>query len=136
MNVVKQTQPATLREAFRNYFSSTFRNDGEELNCPANNHMQQVIISAADVHWQLTHLNSNKSEGANEIHPIALASLAPFLATPSAKLYNNSIANGKISVEWKSSVICPIYKKGCENNVSNYRPICLTSVICKIRRYL
>ncbi len=38
----------------------------------------------------------------------------------------------KIPVEWKSSVICPIYKKGCKNNASNYRPICLASVICKI----
>ncbi len=35
-------------------------------------------------------------------------------------------------MEWKSSVICPIYKKGCRNNVANYRPIWLTSVVCKI----
>ncbi len=94
--------------------------------------MQHFIISAEDVHWQLTHLNTNKSEGADEIHPKILASLASFLATPLAKLYNNSIATGKIPVEWKSSVICPIYKKGCKNNVANYRPICLTSVVCKV----
>ncbi len=25
-----------------------------------------------------------------------------------------------------------IYKKGSKNNVANYRPFCLTSVICKI----
>ncbi len=31
--------------------------------------MQHFIISAEDVHWQLTHLNTNKSEGADEIHP-------------------------------------------------------------------
>ncbi len=69
---VEQTQPAVLTEAFRSYFSSTFRNDGGEdppLNYPANNHMQHFIISAEDVHWQLTHLNTNKSEGADEIHP-------------------------------------------------------------------
>ncbi len=70
--------------------------------------------------------------GADEIHPIILASLASLLATPLAKLYNNSIATGKIPVEWKSSVICPIYKKCCKNNASNYWPICLTSGICKI----
>ncbi len=105
-------------------FSSVISEGGEDppLNYPANNHMQYFIISAEDVHWQLTHLNKNKSEGADAIHPKILASIASFLATPLAKLYNNSIATGKIPVEWKSSVICPIYKKGYKNNVSNYRP--------------
>ncbi len=46
-----------------------------------------------------THLNTNKSEGAHEIHPKILTSLASFLATPLAKLYNNSLATGKILVE-------------------------------------
>ncbi len=35
-------------------------------------------------------------------------------------------------MEWKSAVICPIYKKGSKNNVANYTPICLTSVVCVI----
>ncbi len=48
-------------------------------------------------------------------------------ATPLAKLYNNSRPDDEIPVVWKSSVTCPIYKKGCRNNVANYRPICLTS---------
>ncbi len=41
----------------------------------------------------------------NEAGPsfLLLASLASFLATPLAKLYNNSIATGKIPVELKSA---------------------------------
>ncbi len=35
-------------------------------------------------------------------------------------------------MEWKSSIICHIYKKGSEDDVANYRPICLNSVVCKI----
>ncbi len=49
-----------------------------------------------------------------------------------AKLFNNSIKTGIIPVEWKSPIICPIYKKGNKNDVANYRPICLTSIACKI----
>ncbi len=78
---VEKTQPAVLSEAFRSYFSSAFRNDGGEdppLNYPANNHMQQFMISTEDVRWQLTRLNTNKSEGADKIHPKILASLASF----------------------------------------------------------
>ncbi len=70
MDGVERTQPAVLREAFRGYFSSTFRHDGGEdhpLNYPAKNHMQHFIMSAEDVHWQLTHLNTKKSEGTESI---------------------------------------------------------------------
>ncbi len=133
MDGVEQAQPAVLCEAFKRYFSSIFRNEGGNnppLKYPANNHMRHLIISAEDVHRQLTYLNTNKSEGAGEIHPKILASLAFFLAMPLAKLYN-SLATSEIPVEWKSSVICPIYKKGSKNNVTNYRPIYLTSVVCK-----
>ncbi len=107
--------------------------DGGEdppLNYPANNHMQHFIISAEDVNWQVTHLNTNRSEGADEIHPKIIACLASFLAFPFSRLCNNSLVTVKIRVEWKSSVICPIYKKGCKNNFANYRPICLMHRFC------
>ncbi len=48
------------------------------------------------------------------------------------QFYNSSLATGKISVECKSSITCPIYKKDSKDNVANYRPIYLTSVVCKI----
>ncbi len=72
------------------------------------------------------------SEGADEIHPRILTSLADYLAAPMAKLFNNSLETGIIPAEWKSSSICPIHKEGSKNDVANYRPICLTSVACKI----
>ncbi len=40
--------------------------------------------------------------------------------------------DGIIPVEWKSSNICLTYEKGSKNDVANNRPICLTSVACKI----
>ncbi len=84
------------------------------------------------MHRQLINFNPRESEGADEIHPRILTSLARYLAAPLAKLFNNSLETGIIPVEWKSSIICPIYKKGIKNDVANYRPICLTSEACKI----
>ncbi len=92
--------------------------------------MQHFTISAEDVHRQLINLNPRGSEGADEIHTRILNSLAGYLAAPLAKLFNNSLKTGIIPVQWKSSIICPIQKKGSKNDVANYGHICLTSVAC------
>ncbi len=84
------------------------------------------------MHRQLINLNPSKREGGDEIHPKILTSFACYLAAPLAKLFNNSLETDTIPVEWKSSIIYPIYKKGSKNDVANYRPICLTSAGCKI----
>ncbi len=79
---VEFSPPAELCEVFRSYFSSTFRND--EGNYPQLNHsaisrMQRFTISAEDVHRQLINLNPRKSEGADEMYPRILISLAHYL---------------------------------------------------------
>ena len=48
------------------------------------------------------------------------------------KFYNNSLRLGKIPEQWKSAEISAIFKKGDRRKPENYRPISLTSIICKI----
>ncbi len=88
VNGVELSQPAEICEAFRIYFSSTFRKDegkDPKLNYSTISRMQHFTISAEDVHRQLINLNPRKSEGADEIHPRILTSLAGYLAAPLAK---------------------------------------------------
>ncbi len=85
VNGVEWSQPAELCEVFRNYFSSTFRKDegnDPKLNYSAISRMQHFTISDEDVHQQLINLNPRKSEGADEVHPRILTSLAHYLAAP------------------------------------------------------
>ncbi len=84
------------------------------------------------MHRQLLNLNPRKCEGSDEMHPRILTSFARYLAAPLAKFFNNSLETGIVPVDWKSSIICPIYKKVSKGDAANYRPICLTSVACKI----
>jgi hypothetical protein len=34
--------------------------------------------------------------------------------------------------DWKHACVCPIHKKLEKNKVSNYRPVSLTCIICKV----
>ena len=53
------------------------------------------------------------------------------LAYPLAIIFRKLFNSGKLPANWKRSNITPIFKKGDPAVSSNYRPIALTSVMCK-----
>ena len=56
-----------------------------------------------------------------------------YLITPSLTyLFNLSLKTCTFPDEWKSAVVCPIFKnRGSRNNPSNYRPVSLLSAVGK-----
>jgi len=54
------------------------------------------------------------------------------LARPLATLFQKTLQGGKIPDDWREASITPIYKKGNRTDATNYCPISLTSIICKI----
>ena len=47
-------------------------------------------------------------------------------------LLNLSLEEGIVPSEWKKANITPLFKKGSKNEPENYRPVSLTSVVCKL----
>ena len=43
-----------------------------------------------------------------------------------------SLQEGIVPLDWKEANIIPLFKKGSRNKSVNYRPVSLTSVICKV----
>ena len=54
------------------------------------------------------------------------------LAYPLAVLFAHIFEGGVIPDAWGVAHVTPIHKKGVSSAVENYRPISLTSVICKV----
>jgi hypothetical protein len=73
----------------------------------------------------------NKSVGPDgvpgEILKLGGVAMTPYLA----RLLEISLNNATIPSDWKRQTVVPIYKRGDKSAVSNYRPIILTSVVCK-----
>jgi len=84
------------------------------------------------IYKKLTALKTNKSPGPDSIHPMFLSKTAAAVAKPLSVLFNCSYTEGRLPQDWKNAVITPIFKKGRRSDPENYRPISLTSVICKI----
>ena len=64
--------------------------------------------------------------------PKLLKEIVDQISTPLAKLFNLSLEEGIVPSEWKEANITLLFKKGSRNKPENYRPVSLTSVICKL----
>ena len=80
----------------------------------------------------MLNLNPSKSPGADNLHPRILKDLSVSLSLPLSILYTESFKQQKLPQYWKDAMITPLYKKDEKCLASNYRPISLTSIICKI----
>ena len=47
-------------------------------------------------------------------------------------LFQLSLDQGEIPTDWKEALVVPIFKKGGKHQASNYRPVSLTSITCKL----
>ncbi|XP_043246619.1 uncharacterized protein LOC122394102 [Amphibalanus amphitrite] len=47
-------------------------------------------------------------------------------------MYRESLDTGILPEDWTSANVVPIYKKGSKDDPSNYRPVSLTPVPCKV----
>ena len=94
--------------------------------------IEELNITGDMIQAEISKLNQNKSFGPDEIHPIILKELSDFIIEPLVTIMNSSLQSGILPDDWKQATVSPIYKKGPKNQPSNYRPVSLTSIICKM----
>jgi len=71
----------------------------------------------------LQHLNIQKSSGPDGLSSRFLKEVASEIVEPLTKLYNISLQNGTIPLEWKQCNVTAVHKAGSQNDPSNYCPI-------------
>ena len=97
---------------------------------------EDVDFSVEEVQRKLQRLIPDKSPGPDGIHPLLLKECASTVAAPLSAIYTKSYATGELPAEWKTANVVPIFKKGSKTDRTNYRPVSLTSVPCKIMESL
>ena len=123
-------------QALGNFFSSVFvqengNADTDEDSGKSKNSVK-LVIDEDTVMNKLLKLKIDKAQGPDDIHPSVLRNCAQSVAQPLTIIYRKSLEEGILPKDWKMAVVVPIFKKGKKHEASNYRPVSLTSVPCKV----
>ena len=121
-----------LQDQFCSVFTKEQPGSTPSLEKRTNKDITHLHITKESVRKEILSLNLNKSCGPDDISPVILVELVDFVAGPLTIVMNTSINNGALPQDWKNAFVSPIYKKGARNLPENYRPISLTSIVCKL----
>lgn len=98
--------------------------------------LNNMLITVQLVEKKLETIKVNKCPGLDGIHPKMIWELRKELALPLAILYNCSLSTGTVPNGWREAGVTPLFKKGKKSETQNYRPVSMTSIICKIMESL
>jgi len=91
-----------------------------------------IQFSENDILNIFNKLKTDKSPGLDELLPRLLSEIKNEVAYPLYLLFRRSLNESSIPTEWKRANVCLILKKGSRNLAENYRPVSLTSQVCKV----
>jgi hypothetical protein len=119
-------------EILAKIFSSVFT-DEDVNNLPKMEKRNSDIatnepFSQEEIKKLLLGLNTTKSPGPDK----ALYELANVIDKPLFIIFKKSFDTGIVPENWKVAIITALFKKRDKNLASNYRPVSLTSILCKL----
>ena len=88
-------------------------------------------LSAQEVRKAILSLKPKKSGGPDEINAHVLKCSIPYTSNTLTYIYNLCIQQNSFPQKLKNAKVVPIPKTKDRNDVNNYRPISLVSVLCK-----
>ena len=128
---------AGMAEALNKFFASVYTEENARVpklavRVPRELWPRGDFITEHSIITKLKKLKSNKSAGPDGISGILLKEVVNEISKPLHIIFSQSLAEGTIPRDWKEANVIPIFKKGSRQNCGNYRPVSLTSVICKV----
>lgn len=128
-----------MSNILNNFFASVFTTE-DTSNIPVpptipiagNNILREINVTEDDTLKLIDNLKVNKSPGPDGIYPRVLKEAKKELARPLTSIFNTSLQSSTNPDEWLLANVTPIFKKGSKSQPCNYRPISLTSIVCKM----
>ena len=121
-----------IGDYFKEVFTEVPTGEMPEMNRQCEKEIEEIQISRVTLQKILEKLNVNKSCGPDNLHPHLLQKTARTISVPLKIIFEKSLREGKCPDDWRAANVTPIHKKGDRTDPSNYRPVSLTSQVCKV----
>ena len=127
-------------EVLQSQFTSIFTKEDTSIPLPTDYKqlptMPNIIIQPNGVKQLLDSLDCNKATGPDLIPTRVLKECSTVLVPILANIFQKSIDTGSIPDDWLTANVVAVFRKGDKHDPSNYRPISLTCVTCKILEHI
>ena len=135
-------KPSEICNAFNNFFTEIGPRLAAQINQDTTNFRDFLKpvetefsfgeIRPTRVLKLLQHLSPTKATGLDKLPPKLLIAAAEVITYPLTFLFNLIISSGIFPYDWKTARVSPLFKKGKQNDLDNYRPISILPVISKV----
>ena len=122
-------------ESFNNFFSDQFSESSDydiKIDFTSRSAPDTSWLTSSIIFNHLRKVKPSKAPGPDGISGQILKNCASALSFPLSLLFNISYHHGSLPEDWRSAHIVPIHKKGKKDDIENYRPVSLTSLVMKI----
>ena len=130
------TKANILNDQFVSVFTNEDSGNLPDLGESPHPVVPDFSIDCVGVQKLLSNIKPHTAAGPDKLPAQLLRMGASELAPVFTLLFQATLVQGRIPVEWKSAHVTPIFKKGDKSNPSNYRPISLTSIVCKVMEHI
>src|SRR5678815_4966474 len=96
------------------------------------NRLTEFEFDVKDIKRLLDHIDPSKAAGLDGIYGRILKDGCTSIAKALYVIFKRSITFGEVPDDWKMAYVVPIYKKGSKEDLGNYRPCLLTSLVVKV----
>ena len=126
-------------ETLNSYFFSVFTK--EQLPLPSMSaspylSIDDLQISTEGVAKQLSQLNPRKACGPDELPARVLKEISQSASEWLAFIFQQSLNLNTVPSDWTKALVTAVHKKDNKSLPSNYRPISLTSICCKVMEHV
>ena len=112
-----------MAEELNMHFSSVFtREDTSSLPVPETKFngtegdmLEQLVVNPEVVASNINNMKDNKSPGVDGIAPKILKEPGEQISMQLAHVFNMTMQEGIVPLEWKEATIIPLFKKGSRN---------------------
>ena len=120
---------------FNKYFGSVYTVDDNLplIHTDTPPHVQMPAVSFDPTKIISTIHSIKSSSGPDKIHPKILKNLAVELSVPLSIIFTKLYNKSTLPIAWKTAQVCLKLKgSGSRFTPENYKPVALTSVVCKV----